>query len=413
MVYNNSFHSQRQHNEKDQHVLSLNNRACVLILSESDNYSEANKLFESALVMHKERAEETSSSSSCEDQTAASLLPSASPLLHGHNDNCYDEGCDDSNNSGFDVYDDDDLFEYDEALGDMDWDDKDDDYCRNSPSPSGSTILPLSLPSTPSKNTIPRMTTSSCLQTLSYCGQQEYHEEKHQQRKSSQQQHDHRHHHQVYSLPIVVDKTEWDTAPVQDRSFVLIFNTALCNHLWGMQLMQQYYSVAAASTTNASATTPSADCIAQHCRETLTFAKILYKLALENSVSFANGVVDKMCYVALYNNLSHVTKTLEGYESSESHWCDDMLLKAIFWWRDTTHPPSRYHRSNDTHNTAHIATNNTVVVPMEDLQSMAVSNHQAATDLYLDDDAEIINDFFDTVFYRIGALEDSVPAAAA
>ena len=184
-----------------------------------------------------------------------------------------------------------------------------------------------------------------------------------------------------------MEETEWDTAPTQDKSFVLIFNTALCNHLWGMQLMQQY--LAATNGNNANNHLPT-EAMAQHCRETLTVAKLLYKLALENSVSFANGV-DKMCYVALYNNLSHVCKTLEGYESMEAQWCDDMLLKAIFWWRDST----QQHNNNSNN-----------------LQ-MQNRNNNSSSDTYLDDDVEIMDAFFDNVYYRMGVPEEIAPAAAA
>lgn len=229
------------------------------------------------------------------------------------------------------------------------------------------------------------MTSFSRLQSISYSGQQEYHQEKYGKHLHQPQ------HHQVYSLPIVMEETEWETAPTQDKSFVLIFNTALCNHLWGMQLMQQYLE--ATANNNSANSVPSA-AMAQHCRETLTVSKLLYKLALENSVSFANGV-DKMCYVALYNNLSHVCKTLEGYESMEAQWCDDMLLKAIFWWRDST---QQHHNSNNNNSYSPQSRNN---------------NNNSSGDMYLDDDVEIMDAFFDNVYYRIGVPEDIAPAAAA
>lgn len=243
------------------------------------------------------------------------------------------------------------------------------------------------------------MTNFSRLQSISYSGQQEYHHETYGHQHQHNHNHNHNHNlHQVYSLPIVMEETEWETAPVQDKSFVLIFNTALCNHLWGMQLMQQYLEATANThnnnNTNHTSSVPSA-AMAQHCRETLTVSKLLYKLALENSVSFANGV-DKMCYVALYNNLSHVCKTLEGYESMEAQWCDDMLLKAIFWWRDSTqqhHNGSNNNSNNSNHNSNH--------------------NHNSSTGMYLDDDVEIMDAFFDNVYYRIGVPEDIAPAAAA
>merc|ERR1719428_1285135 len=117
--------------------------------------------------------------------------------------------------------------------------------------------------------------------------------------------------------------------------------------------MQRYISATTTTTATQTSGGEAVAALAEHCRETLTIAKLLYKLALENSVSFANGV-DKMCYVALYNNLSHVLKTLEGYDSAEAQWCDDMLLKAIFWWRDSTnHHTSSGNNSGNNHNNHH------------------------------------------------------------
>ena len=226
----------------------------------------------------------------------------------------------------------------------------------------------------------------------------------------------HHYHHQVYSLPIVMEEFEWDMAPVQDKTFVLIFNTALCNHLWGMQLMQQYIAATTATTTSIGNTNAyeAVASLAEHCRETLTIAKLLYKLALENSVSFANGV-DKICYVALYNNLSHVLKTLEGYDSAEAQWCDDMLLKAIFWWRDSNH--HQQHGSGSSSSSS----NNTSSSQRSNASSTTTgtdtnnSNHHnnSPSDLYLDDDARIIDAFFENVFYRIGVSENIVSASAA
>lgn len=404
MVYNSALHLQlQQHREKDRRVLYLNNRGCVLVLSKGD-YSEANKLFDLALMIHKEQTEESSQAESFAVETAASL-PS---VPH----ECY-EVCDTSSHSYDPDFSEGDIDEIDDfGESDMDWDAKEDDHVHtsidsqlqleesrnnnnsnnnisisissnmnsnlNSAAPPTSTKILHESPPAPNRNKIPRMTSFSRLQSISYCGQQEYHEEKQQQQQQNG-------HHQVYSLPIVMDETEWDTAPFQDKSFVLIFNTALCNHLWGMELMQQYLDATANNNNNNGTNSVPSAAMAQHCRETLTVAKLLYKLALENSVSFANGV-DKMCYVALYNNLSHVCKTLEGYDSMEAQWCDDMLLKAIFWWRDST---QQYN------------------------QQQLPPTSRNSNDMYLDDDVEIIDAFFENVYYRIGVPEDIVPAAAA
>jgi hypothetical protein len=422
------WHQHQLHLEKDRRVLDLNNRACVLVLSKGD-YSEANEIFDAALMLHKEEAEEYSYSySPCRDSFAvdtAASLPSV-PSLSSNSDCNSNSDCDD-------------YCEYDDEFGDMDLDDihthnpnHDESCCHTSidsqlqqqqhhqqlsndsiyNNSSSSKILHESLVAT-TRNKIPRMTSYSRLRSISYCGQQEYHNESGDNPAQCNEVDSHSHNHQVYSLPIVMDEMEWETAPIQDKSFVLIFNTALCNHLWGMQLMQQYIAATSdANNTNANANNastlpvPSAAAMAEHCRETLTVAKLLYKLALENSVSFANGV-DKMCYVALYNNLSHLCKTLEGYDSMEAQWCDDMLLKAIFWWRDS-HQQQQPSNPSNNNNHQQRATSNTMVSA-----SNAIHHHPTCPDRYLDDDVDIIDAFFDNVYYRVGVPEDIVPAAAA
>merc|ERR1711865_232525 len=40
-------------------------------------------------------------------------------------------------------------------------------------------------------------------------------------------------------------------------------------------------------------------------------------------------VVDKFCYPAIFNNLSHVCKSLEGYHSYEAYRYDTLLLKSV------------------------------------------------------------------------------------
>jgi len=424
----------------DRRVLHLNNRACVLVLSNGE-YSEAIKLFDTALMIHKEQTEEGSN--------AVEAQPTPQPTYPQH------EGCNNNNNhnDAFDVschsasdniYGEDDCevsdhdfseedvseTEFDEDFGDMDWDEKLVEEVDTSTSSTDSeetfpvATAPMhhyqqatqqaapivSAPSSPVRAKIPRITTASRLRTLNYCGQEEYH---HEHGLVSQ----HHYHHQVYSLPIVMEESEWDTAPVQDKTFVLIFNTALCNHLWGMQLMQQY--IAATTSPLGASNGEAVAALAEHCRETLTIAKLLYKLALENSVSFANGV-DKMCYVALYNNLSHVLKTLEGYDSAEAQWCDDMLLKAIFWWRDSTNHHTSHHGSSSSghyHASGSSGRSGNSSSSHHNLStgshSYGNSNSNSLSDMYLDDDAEIIDAFLENVYYRVGVPENIVPAAAA
>ena len=412
--YNSALHLQlQQEREKDRHVLHLNNRACVMVLSKGD-YSEANQLFDSALMMHKEQTEEDSSLSAVETVDSLPSVPAMSSSISTPTPTSTQLGRDSTSHSNDTEFSDGDLEDYDE-FGEMDWDNngKDDDLVRVHVHSSIDSQLQsedsqnninaakvLRENTTPqNRNKISRMTSFSRLRSLSYCGQQEYHEEQYGDQKPQ--------HHQVYSLPIVMEETEWENAPVQDKSFVLIFNTALCNHLWGMQLMQQYIEATAKGKSNSNSNSNSVPtaAIAEHCRDTLTVSKLLYKLALENSVSFANGV-DKMCYVALYNNLSHVCKTLEGYESMEAQWCDDMLLKAIFWWRDSN---GQHHNHNQNQNHNH----NQSSPQGRNSNNNSNINNSSSADMYLDDDVVIIDSFFDNVYYRIGVPEGIAPATAA
>eukprot|EP00535_Pseudo-nitzschia_heimii_P009246 CAMPEP_0197177320 /NCGR_PEP_ID=MMETSP1423-20130617/2967_1 /TAXON_ID=476441 /ORGANISM="Pseudo-nitzschia heimii, Strain UNC1101" /LENGTH=495 /DNA_ID=CAMNT_0042626847 /DNA_START=252 /DNA_END=1739 /DNA_ORIENTATION=+ len=460
---------QQQRRDIDRRVLQLNNRACVLVLSNGE-YSEAIKLFDTALMIHKEQTEEGSNNDNnammmeSSPTTTPTTTPSSGNCSHQPcdldtttNNNIIDYSCHSCSEHVFDEMEDEDDEDFSEEdlsetdydcddFGDMDWDGKDDDdddhhdssdsspevddggaaaYNNHhqpqhqsfslagpsSSSPSVTTMQQLS--SSPSSAKIQRMTTASRLRTLNYCGQQEHHSEHGLVRS-------HHYHHQVYSLPIVMEESEWDTAPVQDKTFVLIFNTALCNHLWGMQLMQRY--IAATTTTTVTTqqqqqqqqrgSSSSSDAIAEHCRETLTIAKLLYKLALENSVSFANGV-DKICYVALYNNLSHVLKTLEGYDSAEARWCDDMLLKAIFWWRDSTNHAAGGGSSSGSSSANHHSHSSSSSSARTTEGASAGTTTGSLSDLYLDDDAEIIDAFLENVYYRVGVPESIVPAAAA
>merc|ERR1712238_378914 len=85
------------------------------------------------------------------------------------------------------------------------------------------------------------------------------------------------------------------------------------------------------------------------CERRFHIAKNLYRLALDNILSFVNGV-DQLCYVAMFNNMSHVLKTLQGYNSQEVYHFDMLLFKAINWWKET-HSSSFMgnESSNNTH----------------------------------------------------------------
>jgi len=57
-------------------------------------------------------------------------------------------------------------------------------------------------------------------------------------------------------------------------------------------------------------------------------------LTLENVLSVVN-LVNQLCYVAMFNNMSHVLKALQGYNSPEVYHFDILLLKGINWWKET------------------------------------------------------------------------------
>lgn len=167
-----------------------------------------------------------------------------------------------------------------------------------------------------------------------------------------------------------MDDSEWENASPDDRSFVLVFNSAITNHLWGMQLLST---------------------VGTKCNMgPFETAKALYALALETLWNTGNTLgggrirsVDKLCVPAIFNNLSHASKVLEGYDSKEASIYDSVLVKSVFWWIDGN--SSAYASSSNT------------------------SNLRRASD----GEAEIIDAFLDTVFYLIGNPVCTTPAAAA
>ena len=204
-------------------------------------------------------------------------------------------------------------------------------------------------------------------------------------------------HHQIYSLPIVMEDSEWTRAPTQVCSFVLIFNSALCSHLRGMELLSQRQCC----TSN------------DHC-EAFETAKTLYELAL-NALSDAQSMtqtslfllgVDKLCFPAVFNNLSHVCKTLYGSSCSEGRHYDVLLLKTVYWLLSTTKDQARLQdpsqRSQD--------------VSMGDAPTTAslpnatnVERRSAGSPVYDEGEEEILDAFLENVFYLIGAPESTVP----
>jgi len=278
--------------------------------------------------------------------------------------------------------------------------------------------------------------------TFSYCGQQ--------QEKKQQYQ-------QVYSLPIVMNEEEWELSSIEDKSFVLIYNTALCNHLLGMNLLvtirdynqdqeagkhyiksnikdygrknsrlKQNKNKNKRAAINKTTKTNNINTLSNTCERAFHVAKNLYRLALENVISFVNGV-DQLCYVAMFNNMSHVYKTLQGFNSQEASRFDLLLLKAIFWWKDTN---SFKLLSSSSTSSATSTQSNNISLPLsyqdqEDTtttttttmpsSSGSSSNHNNASNnsCYEDDDLEIIDSFLENVFYLVGVPYAIVPAPAA
>lgn len=216
------------------------------------------------------------------------------------------------------------------------------------------------IPSTTSSCGISKMTRCSQVRNVSHPGQQG--------------SHPHHNYHQVYSLPIVVDDIEWEKSSPEDRSFVLVFNSALSNHLWGMKLLSL---------------------MGTECHKGyFETAKALYLLALEtlwntgNTAGLNGGKirsVDKLCVPAIFNNLSHASKVIDGYASHESSAYDAVLLKSVIWWIDGN-------------SSSYVS-----------LASFDASDLRRASN----DDGEVVDAFLDTVFHLIGAPESIVPAAAA
>jgi hypothetical protein len=232
---------------------------------------------------------------------------------------------------------------------------------------------------------IQRMTTSSRLPISSFCGQ-----ECHMN-------------HEVYCLPIVMDDMEWNSASTDDKTFVLIFNTAVCNHLWGMYFQQHEEEQHQDKHEHKQ---PGRDDDNENDQSKRAFlaANQLYRLALSNGnkvgrstpnesanpagLCSSSSIDYQLCLVAVLNNLSHISKTLMGTDSYEAHQFDRMLLKAIFWFRDSRDQRRASTASNDS-------TTNYGIYDYED------------------DDAEIIDLFLEYVFYLIGVSDAVAPAAVA
>ena len=312
---------------------------------------------------------------------------------------------------------------------------------------------------------IRRMTAISQLFVIPYCGSSPpppQQKQDHQANSKKKKMALHYNSHEVYSLPIVMTDEEWDVSLMDDKSFVLIYNTALCNHLYGMKLLvliQDHLEEDEARRRRDHPHRPQQmypdhrseqheremefRFLSATCKRSFEVAKSLYRLAISNVHSIVHGV-DALCYVALFNNISHTCKTLYGYESEEAGDYDILLLKAIFWWRDTNPTASPSTPSPRLPSTIHNNAEDGSATPdarsrhphpanpeVEERRSLPRSTQSSSrrnpiatntntdtdtntnTASYADTDGEIIDAFLENVFYLLGAQESLVPAAAA
>ena len=339
--------------------------------------------------------------------------------------------------------------------------------------------------SSPPVSVVPlrRMTTSSQLRTLPYCGQFQHHQQNNRQQSSE--------YHQVYSLPIVMSEYEWDTSKHQEKYVVLMFNIALCNHLHGMDLLslgmelqeqvqvprqgQQYHQQLQQQQQQQQQLSSSLMYMAQQSFHT---ARNYYRLALSENCNIDGSfndnsvpiyVFDKFTYPAIFNNMSHVCKSLDGYgynsSNGEAYGYDTLLLKSIYWLRVvvaddssnsvsiSTSIPSSSSSNNESNSSSLNSNSNssdsasttgtttataTASIPMDHSSStssstpmmpMAVTADDGLIDdhpqqqrtnigsssshFYDDNDADIIDAFMENVFYLIGVSDNVVPASAA
>ncbi len=238
-----------------------------------------------------------------------------------------------------------------------------------------------------SKTRLSRMSKSSKLRMASYCGQEINKSSKHSM------------HHQVFSLPIVMEDSDWERAPTLVHSFVLIFNSAICSHLCGMELLSQ-------------------QCGDSNCFRSFETARNLYELAL-NALSDAHSQletsifllgVDKICFPSIFNNLSHVYKTLNGPNCYEAQHYDRLLLRTVFWLLYTTKEDQATLQDPSQLSPYTLMRN---ALTAASLPNDQVENTSSSPSVYEEEDAEIMNVFLENAFYLIGAPESIVPAAAA
>jgi len=420
----------------DAAVQCLNNRACVLVAI--GDFPKSNHLFQVALLKHNEFAAAVGScgfycdasggrgldhdnidvSMSGSDRRSNRSTTNANQSMENYDS---DSSSEDGSDSFYANADDDNDDNDDVEEGDCSTVDSFIDSSANYGNDRYDYQQRQTATTTPIVPIISRMTMSSQLRTFSYCGQH------HQENEQGQGQ-EKRRYHQVYSLPIVMNEIEWEQASTEDRSFVLIFNLAMCNHLWGMELLrsQQREHEKQQQRGNRPFHHRSYQDQDQDQGETtsiipaqksLQIAKKLYQLALQNFSYKGIYGVDKLCYPAIFNNMSHLCKTLEGYSSSEAYYYDKLLLKAVYWLIDlsSSSSSSNSDSNSNSNSTTNTHTNSSASTSLMMQHQQQQQQHNINTNGYNadDSDTEIIDGFLENVFYLIGVQESIAPARAA
>lgn len=370
------------------YVHHLNNKGCVSVIN--GDYLAANNLIELALQKHRQISE-LGISPSVQSPSAQSP-PLSSQLVEGEELHEGRQFCEDSVDSETD----------------LDVDDHDSD---------GSSSVDAHI------FRIQRISTNSKLRTVSFPGQNQEEVEHHLQGRQRKHQgsvaSNPRTYHQVYRLPIAMSEEEWKTASIKDITFVLIFNAGLSNHLMGMDLLEKKSLQHGSQRHNESRHNRKHRLHDQFCQRYFRVARSMYRLGMDTLFSFVRGV-DKIYYAAIFNNISHVCKTLEGNESPDAYWYDRQLLKSIYWWKDSyrtatsLQPPtmnslgaSRAHHQG----TLHLPP----PAPSSGLRTTTsnTSGDVTINDGYNEDDSEVIDAFLENVFYLIAGRKEWLPATAA
>ena len=134
----------------------------------------------------------------------------------------------------------------------------------------------------------------------------------------------------------------------------------------------------------------------------------MYAFGIEILFPFVRDI-DKIFYAAILNNASHVCKTIEGNDSLDAYWYDRHLVRAIYWLK-VNHPKSFMGTTAPTTEAASARAGSSRVrltIPADRLRSIIgnLINGEVINDGYDDEDDDIIDSFFENVFYLISVRE--------